>query len=201
MLEYGTKHPSYTPTIKQPNVSWKNNANLYDSILQYIKSHSPLVSLLLKELPQTPSSSDSNSDLDEEAQEATELISIGSITDSPPLSQCPSLDRLCKRADVETLSSFFENNVLLCSLHSFVPYNLLWERISHLTEEKEWSTIVEGLRALPQVQLRGDPSLSVMLDLALLELAVENQGNFIVFFFQTTSIIFQCVYELMTNTD
>lgn len=188
VLEYGSKSYEISPTKKQSNISWKSNMNLYDSILQYIKIHSPLVSLLLKELSDDSYSSGSNSELDEEAQEATELISITSISDSPPLSQCPCLDRLCKRANIEILSKFFDDNVLLCGLHSFVPHLLLWEGICHLSVEQKWSTIVEVLRALPQMQLQGDPSLCVMLDLALLELAVECQGIFIV----VSCLFFMC---------
>ncbi|XP_034238268.1 uncharacterized protein LOC117643458 isoform X2 [Thrips palmi] len=176
VLEYGTKSLRSIPPRKQANMSWKNNRNLYESILQYIRSHSPLASLLLKELSQDSSMSGNNSELDEEAQEATELISITSITDCPSLSQCPCLVRLCQTANVEIQSKFFDDNVLLCGLHSFVPHELLWERINDLATEQQWSTIVQLLRALPQMQLQGDPSLSVMLDLALLELAVECQG-------------------------
>lgn len=193
VLEYCTKSDEIISSKTQSNILWKSNASLYDSILLYIKSHSPLVFLLLKELSKDSSTSGSNSELDEEAQEATELISIASISDSPPLSQCPCLDRLCARAEIETLSEFFCDNMLLCGLHSYVPHNLLWERVNHLSAEQKWSTIVKVLRALPKIQLQSDPSLSVMLDLALLELAVECQesGQSWMFCEQMTSLYFR----------
>lgn len=187
VMEYGTKFPLDFPKVVKTNSSWKSNFNFCD-ILQYIKCHSPVICLLLQELMKELPSRKNSGDLDEEAQEATELVTETFSIDSPSLQQNSScLDRLCKEENIQTLSQIFDENILLCALNSIVPHELLWNSIDHLSKERKWETVVEVLRALPQLQLRSDPMLSVILDLALFELAIETQGTIVFFIFLTKS--------------
>ncbi|KAJ1528811.1 hypothetical protein ONE63_007188 [Megalurothrips usitatus] len=161
VMEYGRKFVSEIAQNDAVSMSWKSNDNLCKSILDYIKKHCPLVSLLLEELE-----SDG-----EDAQEATENTATPSIF-SPSY---PCLDRLCKRLDTVVVREIFDSNMLLCALHSVVPGQLLWESINNFATEEKWSCVIDLLSALPPLQLQSDPMLTVFLDLALFERAVEGR--------------------------
>ncbi|KAK3912489.1 Zinc finger FYVE domain-containing protein 26 [Frankliniella fusca] len=169
VLSYGSKMPLNTSNVDEPIITWRSNRNLCNSILQYIKSYSPVVSLLLCELLKDPLCCESPNESDDEAQEALEGTFASNLL-FHSLQQFPCLERICKRIDVVTISEFFHNNTLLCSLHSAVPKKLIWSRLDVLAREQKWEAILDLLKALSPLQTSCDPMLSVALDLVLLEL-------------------------------
>lgn len=162
---------------KDETNTWTSNANLCNSIVQYIEGHSPLVALLLQEVLKKSYLRESATESDEEAHEAIEMIGTTCTTERSSFLQYPSLDNLCQRPEILTLSQIFNHNILICSLHSIAPQELLWETLNCLASEKKWRDILEVLRALPQLQLQNDPMLLVLLDLTLLELIIESRGT------------------------
>lgn len=183
VLEYNKLPVPEKVTVDANNQTWRSNSNLCQSILEYIKSHSPIVYLVLQELLKEPSTLDDVSGSDEEALEATET-SITSSIYSPSFHQYPSLDRLCKRLSISPICPIFNNNVLLYAIHSMVPYELLWKNLDILADDQDWQMIIDVLNALHEVQLKSDPMISTMMDLALLELAVDCRGKVTFPFFQ-----------------
>lgn len=172
VLSYEPEAIYNTSTVDEPITSWKANPNLCESILQYIKSYSPLVSVLLCELLKDLQCEDTN-ESDEEAQEATE----SNAANFHPLQQFPHLEETCKGLNTATLSEFFSSNILLTVLHSTVPHTLIWSRLDLFAREQKWQTIVDLLKALPPLQISSDPMLSVALDLSLLELTFQYRGS------------------------